>query len=82
VDREELRQRPQAIIALQREMLMWLASRPRTYAEAIEAWKSFCPRHPVWDEALLEGLIRVDHGESMAQSKVVVTPKGRAVINA
>ncbi len=34
----------------------------RTYAEAMEAWTSNCPRHPAWDDASGEGLIRVVRG--------------------
>jgi hypothetical protein len=25
------------------ELLAWIAARPRTYAEAMEAWRSDCP---------------------------------------
>jgi hypothetical protein len=42
------------------EFLTWIASRPRTYAEAMEAWASRCPRNPVWDDALIDGLIQIE----------------------
>jgi len=35
----------------------WVLSRPRTYAEAMEAWRSHCPRHTVLDDALGDGHI-------------------------
>ena len=41
------------------ELLTWVASRPRTYTETIEAWRSNCPRLAVWDDALADGLVRV-----------------------
>jgi len=44
---------------LVRELLVWVADAPRTYAETIEAWRSNCPRHPVLDDAFTDGLIRV-----------------------
>jgi len=46
--------------ALTRELLAWIASRPRTYQETMEAWKSNCPRTPVWDDALIDGLVEVN----------------------
>jgi hypothetical protein len=36
----------------------------------MEAWTSNCPRHPAWDDALSDGLIRVEAGE------VILTPLG------
>ena len=44
------------------ELLEWVEGRERTYAEAMEAWTSNCPRHPAWDDASGEGLIRVVRG--------------------
>ena len=29
---------------LTEQFLAWVADRPRTYAEAMEAWRSTCPR--------------------------------------
>jgi hypothetical protein len=45
------------------ELLEWVDSRPRTYADAIEAWTSNCPRHPAWDDAQSDGLIQVVEGQ-------------------
>jgi hypothetical protein len=53
------------------ELLDWVDRRPRSYSDAMEAWTSNCPRHPAWDDALSEGLIRVLEGE------VTLTPSGR-----
>lgn len=57
------------------ELLAWISRRPRTYAESIEVWKSNCPRHPVWDDACADGLVRV------ARSEVSLTPLGRATLD-
>jgi hypothetical protein len=47
------------------------------------AWRSSCPRHPVWDDALLEGLIRLESGgRPMAEAGVQLTECGRAVLDA
>jgi hypothetical protein len=45
--------------ALTRDLLRWIASTPRTYADAIETWRSTCPRHTIWEDAQMSGLI--DH---------------------
>ncbi len=65
--------------ALTVELLAWIARRPRTYQDAMDAWRSTCPRHSVWEDALIGGLIEVlDHGDSM----VVLTALGRTVLDA
>ena len=65
--------------ALMTELLEWVAARPRTYAEAMDAWKSSCPRHPVWDDAITNGLIEVvANGAPMSESTVRLTPRGEA----
>jgi hypothetical protein len=66
---------------LTREFLLWIARRPRTYAEAMEAWRSNCPRQSVWEDALLDGLIQVENGATMNESKVTLTAQGAAELN-
>jgi hypothetical protein len=57
------------------ELLAWISSRPRTYAEAIEAWRTNCPRHAVWEDACSDGLVQV------VRRRVSLTPLGRAVLD-
>ena len=66
---------------LTREFLQWVASRPRTYADAMEAWRSNCPRQSVWEDALLDGLIQVENGVPMLECKVTLTPQGAQALN-
>lgn len=42
------------------EFLTWVAVRPRTYAEAMEAWRTSCPRLSVWEDAIGNDLVRID----------------------
>jgi hypothetical protein len=56
------------------QLLGWIAERPRTYAETIDAWRSSCPQLTVWEDALADGLVRVDRG------RVVVTDAGTALL--
>jgi hypothetical protein len=63
------------------ELLAWVSRRPRTYAEAMEAWRSTCPRHSSWEDALLDGLIEmIDDGDATRASMVAVTAKGKSVL--
>jgi hypothetical protein len=39
------------------DLLEWLGSTPRPYAEVMEAWRTSCPRLPVWEDANDRGLI-------------------------
>jgi hypothetical protein len=50
------------VTALTSQMLAWIAEKPRGYAETIEAWKTSCPRLAVWEDALADGLVRIDRG--------------------
>ncbi len=64
------------------DFLAWVASEPRTYAETMEAWRTSCPRYPVWEDALSDGLVQLQNGEgtTMNQKKVVLTSQGRAIL--
>jgi hypothetical protein len=39
------------------DLLEWLGPEPRPYAEALEAWRTSCPRLPVWEDANDRGLV-------------------------
>jgi hypothetical protein len=65
-------QEPASLLMLQ--FLTWVNERPRTYAEAMDAWRSSCPRHTVWEDALVDGLVALE------ASAVVLTPKGRTLL--
>ncbi|MEM9028992.1 MAG: hypothetical protein AAGC70_11545 [Pseudomonadota bacterium] len=42
---------------LLRDFVGWLAREPRPYAEAIEAWRTSCPRLTVWEDAAERGFV-------------------------
>jgi hypothetical protein len=60
------------------QFLSWVADRPRSYAQTMEAWRTTCPRLSVWEDAVIEGLVRIDGGLRL----VSLTPQGRAVLQA
>jgi hypothetical protein len=72
---------PEAVSPLTLEFLTWVSSRPRTYAEAMEAWRSNCPRHPVWDDALNDGLIQIVNRGAAKRANVILTPRGKAILD-
>ena len=43
--------------ALLLDLLEWLGPAPRPYEEVMEAWRTSCPRLPVWEEATSRGLV-------------------------
>ena len=43
------------------DLLAWIGDQPRPYAEVMEAWRTSCPRLPVWEEATERGLVSRRH---------------------
>jgi hypothetical protein len=43
------------------DLLEWIGPEPRLYAEVIEAWRTSCPRLPVWEDANDRGFIAHRH---------------------
>ena len=48
---------PETVDSLILDLLAWIGDEPRPYAEVIEAWRTSCPRLPVWEEATDRGYI-------------------------
>ena len=47
--------------ALVMDLLDWIGPRAMPYSEVIEAWRTSCPRLPVWEEANARGYIQREH---------------------
>jgi hypothetical protein len=54
------------------ELLAWIAQEPRTYPQAIELWKTQCPRHSLWEDAVSDGLVRVVRNGSLSHVELTV----------
>jgi hypothetical protein len=58
--------------ALILDLLEWVGPRSRPYAEVMEAWRTSCPRLPVWEDANDRGYIErrrdPDRGELISVS--------------
>jgi hypothetical protein len=66
--------------ALVLDLLEWIGPRPRPYAEVIEAWRTSCPRLPVWEEANVRGYIVHERGAGTG-AVVSVSQSGLAVLD-
>lgn len=66
---------PASLIMLQ--FLTWVADRPRTREQAVEAWHS-CPHISVWEDAIVEGLVRT---ENDGRRTIVLTWRGAAILD-
>jgi hypothetical protein len=60
------------------DLLQWLATADRSYEEVMDAWRTSCPKLPVWEEANDRGLvIREDVN---GRCVVRITSLGRAFL--
>jgi len=60
---------------LLRDLLAWLAPADRPYAEVMDAWRTSCPRLPVWEDANDRGFVTYRQVDGCAM--VGITPAGR-----
>lgn len=64
--------------ALMRDLLLSLDKGEQPYSDLMSAWRTSCPRLPVWEEVNDRGLVArtVRNGEKM----VMITEDGRAFL--
>jgi DNA-binding PadR family transcriptional regulator len=67
-----------AVDALILDLLEFVANGERSYADVMEAWRTSCPRLPVWEDANDRGLIARENVNG--RSMVRITPSGIAVL--
>jgi hypothetical protein len=61
------------------DLLEWVAKRDRSYHEVMDAWRTSCPKLPVWEDANDRGLITTL--EVDGPSIVRITPSGLALLD-
>jgi hypothetical protein len=51
------------------DLLEWIRARDRSYEEVMEAWRTSCPRLPVWEDASDRGFVTREfvNGRSMVR---------------
>jgi hypothetical protein len=69
--------------ALTLQLIAWAAERPRTYGEAMDAWRTGCPRLPIWEDAVDARLIEVlpAAGGRTLDRPIRVTSAGQALLD-
>jgi hypothetical protein len=72
------RSAPDTVEVLVLDLLEWLSHRGRSYAETMEAWRTSCPRLPVWEDANDRGLISIENEDG--RRLVRVTPAGLGLL--
>jgi hypothetical protein len=60
------------------DLLEWLAKRDRTYEETMDAWRTSCPKLPVWEDANDRGLITLETANG--RNIVRLTPAGFSLL--
>jgi DNA-binding PadR family transcriptional regulator len=60
------------------DLLEWVCLRQRSYEETMDAWRTSCPRLPVWEDANDRGLVATERRDG--RLIVAVTPAGRALL--
>lgn len=66
--------------ALILDLLEWIGPKPRPYAEVMEAWRTSCPRLPVWEEANARGFVERRH-EPGKPATVSVNASGKTFLS-
>ena len=70
---------PEALVL---QLLAWVDAQPHRYGETIEAWRTSCPRLPVWEDALSARLVEICPlpGSRLEEAVVRLTPEGAALL--
>ena len=71
--------RTDATVPLLLDFLEWLAPAPRAYADVMEAWRTSCPRLPIWEDAV-DGRYVVRRRDEERVTVVELTPRGRQLL--
>ncbi len=65
----------ETVDSLLADLLAWLARGAQPYADVMDAWRTSCPRLPVWEDAIERGF--VEHARVDGRAIVRITPAGR-----
>ncbi|MGE5145598.1 MAG: hypothetical protein ACM3N5_02560 [Candidatus Eiseniibacteriota bacterium] len=67
-----------SVDALLLDLLEWLTGAERNYAEVMDAWRTSCPRLPVWETANERGLVARE--QVSGHAVVRITAAGRTLL--
>jgi hypothetical protein len=60
------------------DLLEWLVKRDRSYEDVMDAWRTSCPRLPVWEDANDRGLVMKE--QVQGRCIVKITSSGLALV--
>jgi hypothetical protein len=63
------------------DLLEWIGPSSRPYADVLEAWRTSCPRLPVWEEANDRGFVMRTHAPKRGVV-VLVSQAGKEYLRA
>lgn len=65
------------------QFLKWVDEQPRSYHDAMDRWRTSCPRLSIWEDAVIDGLVKLDNGDgkSRDEAAVTLTRRGRALLD-
>lgn len=66
---------PNALESLILDVLEWIGPVARPYDEVLDAWRTSCPRFPVWEEARERGFVELRR-DSVRGERVAVSVVG------
>lgn len=69
---------PDTVDALLSDLLGWLAQGAQPYGDVMEAWRTSCPRLPIWEDATDRGFIELVRMDRCAM--VCITSAGLAFL--
>jgi len=62
------------------DLLEWIGPTSRPYTEVMEAWRTSCPRLPIWEDANERGFLERGY-EPGRGAVVVVSPSGKRYLD-
>jgi len=64
------------------DMIEWINTRPRSYVEVMDAWRTSCPRLSIWEDAVDAGFVVRRQTPDNSELMVYVTDAGRHFLKA
>lgn len=58
------------------DLVEWIAKQPRSYVEVMEAWRTSCPRFPIWEDVVDLRFVARVKGDGTGEM-IHVTPAGQ-----
>ena len=61
------------------DLVEWIAHQPRSYVDVMEAWRTSCPRFPIWEDVVDLRFVTRVQTQGLGEM-IYVTPAGQAFL--